>query len=1133
MNPTMTTRLGRRCPAGANRTATSLLIGLLAALASTSASAQTPQQTAQQAYLKASNTGSDDFFGNAVAVSGDTVVVGARGESSSATGVNGNQNDNSLGSAGAAYVFVRSAGVWTQQAYLKASNPEFADHFGASIAISGDTLVVGAPYKTANAGAAYVFVRTGTNWSQQAYLRASNTGPNDEFGGAVAISGSTILVGAPGEASNATGVNGNQSDNSAPNSGAAYVFTRSGTTWTQQAYLKASNSQAGDFFGNAVALSGDTVVIGAPYESSSATGINGNQSDNSALGSGAAYVFVRNGAIWSQQAYLKASNPNANDAFGRAVAISGDTAVVGADAESSGASGVNGDQTNNDAPGSGAAYVFVRSGTAWSQQAYLKPSFDFLYGGNFGAAAAISGERVLIGAWRSDDAYVFTRNGTTWAPEAYLKAYSAEVDKFGGSVGLSGDLVVVGAPEEDSQTVGVDGAQCDNNSRDSGAAYAFDLNATNNPPAPHIVVEQPSGTARTADDAVVDFGSVYIGNGIQLTFTVRNSGRADLTNVAVTLTGPNAGQFMVTATPAAILAAPCGSTFFNIRFSPVAAGTNTATLHITSNDPDASLFDLNLIGTALKATPTQVAQQAYAKASNTSAGDNFGTSVAISGDTMVVGAPYEDSNATAANGNQTNNTATDSGAAYVLVRDGTNWIQQAYLKASYTEAGDDRFGYKVAIDGDTIVITAVGEDSNATGVNGNQTNNLSDSSGAAYVFVRSGTNWSQQAYLKASNTGPLDYFGAAVAISGSTVIVGADREDSSATGVNGNQSNNSAPDSGAAYVFVRNGTNWTQQAYLKASNTRSGDQFGWSVAVSANTAVVGAKAEDSRATGVNGNPLLGATDSGAAYVFMRNGTDWSQQAYLKASNTKASYFFGESVAVSGDTAVVGSDGESSNATGVNGNQTNALASHSGAAYVFVRNGTNWSQQAYLKAANTAPDSYFGWAVAISGGTVVVGADRESGGSISGAGAACVFLRSGTNWAQQAYLKASNIGFSDNFAKSVAVWGDTVAVGAPYEDSNASGVNGNPTDNSATDSGATYVFSGFGLRHPVTFGPVGNGGYVVRFEAVPTFSYRLERAPSVEGPWGSIATNTAPASGLVDLQDSTPPPGQAFYRTVTP
>ena len=165
---------------------------------------------------------------------------------------------------------------------------------------------------------------------QTAYLKASNTAQFDEFGGAVAVSGNTVVVGALGEFSSATGVNGDQSDNSAPDSGAAYVFVRTGSTWSQQAYLKASNTDASDFFGLSVALSGDTLVVGATLEDSSATGVNGNQSDNSALNSGAAYVFVRTGTTWSQQAYLKASNTDRDWISIRSVSrrIRRDTVVV-------------------------------------------------------------------------------------------------------------------------------------------------------------------------------------------------------------------------------------------------------------------------------------------------------------------------------------------------------------------------------------------------------------------------------------------------------------------------------------------------------------------------------------------------------------------------------------------------------------------------------------------------------------------------------------------------------------------------------------------------------------------------------------------------------------------------------------
>ena len=464
-----------------------------------------------------------------------------------------------------------------------------------------------------------------------------------------------------------------------------------------------------------------------------------------------------------------------------------------------------------------------------------------------------------------------------------------------------------------------------------------------------------------------------------------------------------------------------------------------------------------------------VIQEAYIKASNADAGDNFGSSIAVSGDTIVVGAPEEGSSATGIGGNQSNNSRTDSGAAYVFVRSGSSWIQQAYLKASNTGVGD-YFGSAVSISGDTIVVSAPTEDSSATGIDGDQSSNSRTDSGAAYVFVRSGTSWTQQAYLKASNAGSGDQFGRFIAASGETIVVGAPSEDSNATGIDGNQSNNSASAAGASYVFVRSGSLWTQQAYLKASNTDAGDFFGDGVAVSGETVIVGAAREDSSATGIDGDQFNNSSlTSGAAYVFVRTGSSWTQQAYLKASNTDAGDQFGDTVTISGDTVAIGAPRENSNAKGIDGNQFNNSSLTSGAAYVFVRTGSSWTQQAYLKASNTGPGDQFSRSIAAYGDTVVVGAFFEdsnatgiygdqSNNSAQSSGAAYAFLRSGSSWAQQAYLKASNTDAGDIFGVSVAASRGTVVVGAVYESSNATGFDGDQSNNSANESGAAYFFS---------------------------------------------------------------------------
>ena len=369
-------------------------------------------QLVQQGYLKASNTVAGDLFGYSVALAGDTLAVGVPGEDSA---------------SGAVYVFTRIDGVWSQQAYVKASNTEANDGFGESVALAGDTLAVGAPgedsdgdptnISAVDSGAVYIFTRSGSGWSQQAYVKASNTETNDGFGESVALTNDTLAVGAPGEDSD-----GDPTNNSAVDSGAVYVFTRSGSGWNQQAYVKASNAEDDDLFGVSVALAGDTLAVGAPGEDSDATGIDGDPTNNSAVVSGAVYIFTRSGSGWSQQAYVKASNTETNDGFGESVALTNDTLAVGAPGEDS-----DGDPTNNSAVDSGAVYVFTRTGSNWSQQAYLKAS-------NTGS-----------------------------------------LDLFGSSIALDGDTLAVGALFEASNATGVNGNQGNNSAPDSGATYVFSL----------------------------------------------------------------------------------------------------------------------------------------------------------------------------------------------------------------------------------------------------------------------------------------------------------------------------------------------------------------------------------------------------------------------------------------------------------------------------------------------------------------------------------------------------------------------------------------------------------------------------------------------------------------------------------
>ncbi len=456
--------------------------------------------THSETYFKPVTTAGDDKgFGEAVAMDGDTLVVGAPWDDSCGTGVNADPTALWCNYSGAVYVFVRSGGAWSQQAYIKPAATTYGDLFGNALALQGDTLVVGAQYEDSaasgingdqtdnslsNAGAAFVFVRSGGVWTQQAYLKSPNPNADDNFGNAVAISGDTVLVGCYLEDSNAIGVNGNSADNSIQDAGAAFVFVRSGATWSQQAYLKSTSPDVSDLFGSNVALDGDTAVIGAVYEDSRSGGVNGTAGDNSGSNCGAANVFVRTGGTWTQQAYLKAVSPQNNDYFGNSVAISGNRIVVGAP-------GASRQQATNMEWTVGAVFTFNRTGSVWTAAA---PLWSWVDGSQFGAAVALSGDTLLVGAyanasnatglngdWHNGSlgsagaAWLYAWGSGTWHETAFLKANQANAsDQFGAAVALSGQTVIVGAGWEDGSSTGVGGDFTKLGISNAGACYVFE-----------------------------------------------------------------------------------------------------------------------------------------------------------------------------------------------------------------------------------------------------------------------------------------------------------------------------------------------------------------------------------------------------------------------------------------------------------------------------------------------------------------------------------------------------------------------------------------------------------------------------------------------------------------------------------
>ena len=427
----------------------------------------------QQAELTASDGAAFNYFGISVAVSGTTAFVGAPFHTVGST-------------QGAVYVFVESNGTWTQQAELTASDGAGGDLFGSSVAVSGTTALIGAESHQVGAnryqGAAYVFVESNGTWTQQAELTASDGVTGDNFGRSVAISGSTAIVGALAHPNSSTSLG----------AGAAYVFVESGGTWSQQTELTASDGAPNDEFGNAVAVSGSTVVVGA---ASHTVGSNYSQ--------GAAYVFVGSGGTWTQQIELTASDGEAGDQFGGSIGVNGNTAVVGADSHSVGSNRIQ-----------GAAYVFVDSGGGrWSQQVELTASDgeseDF-----FGYSIALNGSTVVVGAIGHNGrgaAYVFVESGGVWAQQAELPASDgATHDNFGSSVAVSGSTALIGAS---NRTVGANVAQ--------GAAYVFS-NASVSGPSLEFVPVTPCRVADTRTSAGPFSGPELAGNSIRA-FAVRNS----------------------------------------------------------------------------------------------------------------------------------------------------------------------------------------------------------------------------------------------------------------------------------------------------------------------------------------------------------------------------------------------------------------------------------------------------------------------------------------------------------------------------------------------------------------------------------------------------------------------------------
>lgn len=569
--------------------------------------------------------------------------------------------------------------------------------------------------------------------------------------------------------------------------------------------------------------------------------------------------IVADSAMNSAITYLKASNTEANDWFGWSVTISGDgkTMAIGAPTEASSATGINGDQTSNASTTSGAVYVFAKVDGNWQQEAYLKAS------------------------------------NTEQPSDGVLTPLPNPNARFGYQVALStdGNTLAVSAINEDSVSIGVN---CDPHNLTYSSASA----------------NSQGFVTKTRD---TNIGAVYVfkRNGVQWTqqayikpiygYNNGNSSAAFGSSLALSgdgktlVVGVALDNRKTTGITPATLEGDSSVAFKCLDFSSSSSTSSSSTSSTSSSSvSSSSKSSANSSSTAGGTSSGAVyiytlgdggwIEQAYLKAADADSSDEFGTAVALSynGDTLVVGAPNEDSKDTS----DKNDTVTiddltyklNNGGVYLFARSGITWTQNAKIKPSNPH-WEQAFGAAVAISGDglTLAVGAPGDKVTTGGINPNGTDYKLDpqvtaGSGSAYVFTKSDSAWSQQAYIKAANPVPYNSFGSAVSLSGNGNIlaVGTWLESSQATGINGDQLDTGAQNAGAAFVFTRAGATWKQQSYVKSPNTNAEDRFGRSLALDdlGENLLIGAHRESSNAAGINGNRAdNSAPTAGAAYLY--------------------------------------------------------------------------------------------------------------------------------------------------------------------------------------------------------------------------------------------------------------------------
>ena len=976
--------------------------------------------SSQQQKLTASDAATNDRFGYDLDISGDGdyAIVAAPWESTQ---------------KGKAYVYLRSGSTWSEQATLTGSDTGSNDYFGIGIKISedGSTAVVGAKGAGTGingTGKAYVFVRSGTSWTQQAAITASDAADGDLFGSAVDISddGNTIVFGAYGED---TGGNAR---------GQAYVFTRSGSTWTEQQKFQSSDIEDGDNFGFAVAISGDgnNLIVGVPFE------------DTNGSGAGSAYIFTRSGSTWSQQAKIQASDAAANQEFAYSVDMStdGNTVAIGSRDDTGG--------TNR-----GAAYIFTRSGSTWSQQAKIEDTneadFDLFAGGGRGVSLSGSGNVLVVGAYGDDDSgsqsgssFVFTRSGSTWSLAkkiATSDAAASDENGFAVAIDKNGDTLLTGSYGKSSST---------------GAAYVFvapEGTSLND----KLTLEAGSGitiTTNASTDTITITGSAA-GNDSATTIALIDSSyvqarqikytNADFTDSAFVTTQINN---LIDAAPGALdtlneLAAAIGddanfsTTITNQIAGKLDSAQTTALIdsaYVQARQTSGGGFDSATAIALIDSDYVQVRQlnpvssfttisvngQSDIVADNSEGGASWSTSTEtgdlfpndnVSSGRMGWSTDISDDGLYVVSGapQNTGPGVNQAGRAFIHYYNGSSWsVQQRLDPPSGDVVAYLNYGWAVAIDADGNTAAVSARNSNTHG--------------RVYVYTRSGTSWTLQQTL--APTKSQGYFGISVDISedGNMITVG--HQDAIV---------GSGPKrTGAVEIFTRSGSTWSSVQLIEENNNDfvTDAKIGWS---------------NELASEAKDRVVFGALTDKSAWVWVNSG-GWSRESELTPSNTPSTQneSYGHAVSINADGTVAavsdpGADGESS--------ETKA-----GNVYIFTRSGSTWTQQQRLYSASQTAGDFFGHGLNLSGdGTrVFIGVSRQDASPYA-EGEVQIWKNTGGTWALESTVNSSDTASNENnrFAaknQSVAVTKDAAYLAVGALEQSLSG--------SILYTGATYVYT---------------------------------------------------------------------------